>query len=70
MLICCLYDLPYFVLFCLKRNKNLYHLMDKGASSQASQTMNFPGAGVIALEPPSENLKPFNEKEVQDYVQV
>ena len=54
--------LLHFALFYSKRNKNLYHLMDKGASSQASQTMNFPGAGVIALEPPSETLKPFMRK--------
>ena len=33
--------------------------MDKQTSSQASQTMNFPGVGVVTLEPPAETLKPF-----------
>ena len=63
-------DLLYFVLFCLKRNKNLYHLMDKGASSQASQTMNFSWSRSNCFGTTIWNFKTFHEKEVQDSVQV
>ena len=36
--------------------------MEKEGSSHASQTMDFAGTRVIALEPPSETLKPFMRK--------
>ena len=36
--------------------------MDNEGRSHASQFMDFPGVGVIAIEPPSEALKPFMRK--------